>query len=130
MPQVNSGLDTESLEWVPASPGNTQIGESNVDTQYHGPSAWDFLTADIDLSNGTTRIFNELETYRSLFNVTLNSRELRSGLEEVCNTLERLERLADWMDNADLRQWLIVEEEHKRLWSGWKRFTEKEGNDM
>ncbi len=46
MPQVNSGLNTESLEWVPASPGNTQIGESDVDTQYHGPSAWDFMTAD------------------------------------------------------------------------------------
>ncbi len=100
MPQVNSGLDTESLEWVPTSPGNTQIGESDVDTQYHGPSAWDFMTADIDLSNGTTRIFNELETYHSSFNVTLNSRELRSGLEEVRNNWKGLK---DWQTGWIMR---------------------------
>ncbi len=130
LPKVNSGLDTESLEWVSTSPENTQISESNVDTQYHGPSTWDFMTADMDLSNGTAHIFNELETYCSSFNVTLNSHELHSGLEEVHDTLERLERLADWMDNVNLRQWLVVEEEHKCLWLGWKRLTKREGNDM
>ncbi|PBK84578.1 hypothetical protein ARMGADRAFT_1088339 [Armillaria gallica] len=132
IPAVTSALDMEltSLSWVPASPGNTQISDSEVDKQYSGPTTWDFMTTDIDLSNSTTRIFDELEMYRSSFNVQLNSQELRSGLQEARKALEKLERLADWMDTADLRQWAIAEEEHKRLWLGWQKFVGKESNDI
>ncbi|KAK0221123.1 hypothetical protein EDD85DRAFT_960289 [Armillaria nabsnona] len=110
-----SMLDMEltSLPWVPAAPGNTQIGDSKVDRQYIGPTTWDFMTTDIDLSNSMTRIFDELEMYRSSF-----------------NALDKLERLANWMDNADLKQWAIAEEEHKQLWLGWQKFVGKGSDDI
>ncbi|KAK0184582.1 hypothetical protein F5146DRAFT_1145086 [Armillaria mellea] len=80
IPAVTSALDTElmSVPWVPASPRNTQIGDPKaVDKKlYNGSTAWDFMTTDIDLSNSTTCIFDELEMYCSSFNPQLNSQGL------------------------------------------------------
>ncbi len=128
--QIKSALypDEDSLEqYVPASPGNTG-GETKVDTRYNGPSTWDFMSLDIDMTNGSTRILKELEHYRLSFGASMNSEALQHGLRETRAVLEKLERLADWIDGADLMQWSKAEAEHQRLWKGWKKFVERSQN--
>ncbi len=110
---------------VMASPGNTS-GDLDIDRQYNGPSTWDFMMLDLDVSNGSTRILQELEKFRLSFNVKITSLNLRAGLKETREALDKLERLANWIDDADLRQWSKAAEEHERLWKGWARFVEQE----
>ncbi|SJL04154.1 uncharacterized protein ARMOST_07514 [Armillaria ostoyae] len=126
MPKKKAFDNPTIYQYVPASPGNRQIGDTEVDSRYNGPSTWDFMTFEIDLSNGTTAIFNELEQYRSTFNAGINSLKLRTGLKETREALEELEKLADWIDDADLKQWSLAESEHQRLWQGWQKFLDKE----
>ncbi|KAK0439299.1 uncharacterized protein EV420DRAFT_1734165 [Desarmillaria tabescens] len=113
---------------VPASPGNTPIHDSEAENQYNGPSTWDFMTLEIDMSNGMTAIFDELERFRTSFGVRINSLKLRSGLRETREALEQLEELADWIDEADLRS--QAEEEHQRLWKGWSEYVERENAQL
>ncbi|SJL10858.1 uncharacterized protein ARMOST_14253 [Armillaria ostoyae] len=125
--QIKSALypDEDSLkQYVLASPGNMG-GETEMDTRYNGPSTWDFMSLDIDMANGSTQILKELEHYCLSFGPSMNSQALRHGLREMCAVLEKLERLADWIDDADLMQWSKAEAEHQCLWKGWKKFVER-----
>ncbi|KAK0441373.1 hypothetical protein EV421DRAFT_1904829 [Armillaria borealis] len=73
-------FDNPSIyQYVPASPGNRQIGDSELDQRYNGPTTWDFMTLEIDMSNGTTAILNELASYRTTFNAGINSLKLQAG---------------------------------------------------
>ncbi|KAK0432103.1 uncharacterized protein EV420DRAFT_1655983 [Desarmillaria tabescens] len=130
VPKKNSYFvqDEDSEDrFVMASPGNTS-GDSEIDIQYNGPSTWDFMMLDLEVSNGSTRILQALKGFRVSFDVGVISRNLRAGLKETWEALHKLERLADWIDNADLRQWQKAEEEHQWLWKGWERFVEKENH--
>ncbi|PBK70780.1 hypothetical protein ARMSODRAFT_974042 [Armillaria solidipes] len=103
--------------YVMASPENMSR-DLDIDTQYNGPSTWDFMMLDLDVSNGSTRILQELEKFHLSFNVEVISLNLRAGLKETWEALDKLERLANWIDDVDLRQWSKAAEEHERLWKG------------
>lgn len=81
------------------------------------------------MSNGTTAILNELASYWTTFNAGINSLKLRAGLKEAREALEQLEQLADWIDDADLKQWSLAEQEHQRLWQGWQKFLERKSEE-
>lgn len=111
--------------YIMASPGNMS-GDLDIDTQYNSPSTWDFMMLDLDVSNRSAHILQELEKFCFLFNVEVILLNLRAGLKETQEALDKLERLANWIDDADLRQWLKAAEKHEWLLKGWARFVEKE----
>ncbi len=86
------------------------------------PHALELMTLDMDLSFTLNILLNELEHFRFGLKPGIDSKQLRMGLRGAHEALDVLERMADWIDQADPTEWEEVVQEHESLWAGWKEF--------
>ncbi|KAK0219522.1 hypothetical protein EDD85DRAFT_797172 [Armillaria nabsnona] len=72
------------------------------------------MTLDIDVSFTLNILLDELEHFHFGLKPGIDSKQLRMGLQGAHEALDVLERMADWIDQADLTEWEEVVQEHEK----------------
>ncbi|PBK60067.1 hypothetical protein ARMSODRAFT_1026952 [Armillaria solidipes] len=87
------------------------------------PHPLELMTCDMDLTFSFCILLEELDNLQRRFDPSVSTTDLRMGLNGAREVLDWLEKMAVWIEEADLGQWSVAMKEYCAVWADWEAYT-------